>query len=142
MGEVRMSVRPRGYVAPRLLVAAALLVLLGACRSGPGVTAPAAPAAVATSLERASAVAEIRARAAAGDEMPYPDPFQAAQTSRLAARDEPLTAGEVEAIEAELALIARRRTGTASAGEIAALEARARELRRLVLQSTEDPVRR
>ncbi len=90
---------------------------------------------------RAAAVAEMRAEAAAGDKMPYPDVFLSEQTKRLATREEPLSVAEVEAIQTELALIAERRAATTDTREIAALEARARELRRLVLRSGSEPVR-
>jgi hypothetical protein len=98
-----------------------------------GVTADATP--------HAAAIAEMRAEAAAGDKMPYPDVFQSQQTTRLASREEPLSVDEVESIQTELALIAERRATTTDQREIAALEARARELRRLVLRSGSEPVR-
>jgi hypothetical protein len=88
------------------------------------------------------AIAEIRAEAAAGDEMAYPSVYSPAQTAELAARPEPLTTTEVEAIQTELALIAERRARVTDAREIAALEARARELRRLGLKSAPEQVRR
>jgi hypothetical protein len=83
------------------------------------------------SAERAAAVAEMRARAEAGDLLPYPDAFQGAQAARLAARPEPYSVPEAETIEAELAAIARQRAATTDPAEIAALQARAEELRRL-----------
>ena len=75
----------------------------------------------------------MRAQAAAGDTMPYPDAFQTEQTTRLAARAEPRRSPRCEAIEAELALIAERRAASTDPSEIAALDARAAELRRLAL---------
>ncbi len=87
----------------------------------------------ATSPERAAAVAEMRAQAAAGDQMPYPDAFQAQQTARLVVRDEPRSLGGVEEIQAELAQIADRRAASRDPNEIAALDQRARQLRRLAL---------
>ncbi len=90
---------------------------------------------------RAAAIAEMRAEASAGDSTPYPDVFQVEKAKRLAAREEPLGVQEVDAIQAELALIAQQRAATTDAREIAALEARARELRRLVLRSGTEPVR-
>jgi hypothetical protein len=61
-----------------------------------------------------------------------PDPEgPVAQTLRLAAREEPRSVAEAQAIEAELAMIARRRAAAVDPAEIAALEGRARELRRL-----------
>lgn len=83
------------------------------------------------SPERAAAVAEMRVRGEAGDALPYPDALQTAQTARLAARPEPHSVPEAEAIEAELAAIARRQAAAISPAEIAALKARAEELRRL-----------
>ncbi len=81
------------------------------------------------SPERAAALAEMRAEmAAVNASVPAESPAQ--QTLRLAGREEPRSLAEVEAIEAELALLAQRRAG-AGPGEIAALEARAGELRRL-----------
>ena len=103
--------------------------LAGCLRPTPPVAA--LPPAPAISAERAAAIAEIRAEAAAGDAMPYPDAFQSEQTMRLAARGEPLSSAAVDAIEAELAAIAARRASATSAREIASLEARARELRRI-----------
>jgi hypothetical protein len=83
------------------------------------------------SPERAAAIAEIRAQAAAGDVMDYPDAFQSAQSARLAAREEPRPVADVDAIQAELAAIARRQAAARSPQEIAALKARATELQRL-----------
>jgi len=89
-------------------------------------TAPVSP-------ERAVAVAAIRAEAEAGDSMAFPDPFQAAQTRRLALRGEPRSVEDVQAIQAELSLIAARRSAATNPHEIARLDARAKELRRLAL---------
>lgn len=58
-------------------------------------------------------------------------PAQADAPQPLAARPEPKSAEEVAAIEAELLLLAERRSASSDRREIAALEARARELRRL-----------
>ncbi|MGH6925945.1 MAG: hypothetical protein ACRED5_19640 [Propylenella sp.] len=85
---------------------------------------------------RAAAVAEMRAAAASGE--PHPTVSQA----ELAARTEPRSATEVAAIETELALIAERRAASADQREIAALEARARELQRLVAAARVGPLRR
>jgi hypothetical protein len=49
----------------------------------------------------------------------------------LAARPEPRSLYDADAVEAELRLIAERRSAAADPAEIAALDARARELRRL-----------
>jgi hypothetical protein len=83
------------------------------------------------SPERAAAIAEMRAAAAAGELRPYPDAFQSAQTARLVARPEPHSVQRAEAIEAELEAIARRQAAAIDPAEIAALKARAEELRRL-----------
>lgn len=83
------------------------------------------------SPERTGAVSEMRANAEAGDAMPAPDVFQSAQTARLAARPEPKPLGDVAAIEAELADIAERERSAVAPGELAALKARAEELRRI-----------
>jgi hypothetical protein len=104
-----------------------VVLLLAGC-AGSSAIAPPPPD---LSTPRGRAVAEMRAQAEAGEAMPYPDPYQGAQIRRLAARPEPLTTEEVAAAEAELALIAQRRAGTTNPREIAALEKRAAELRRL-----------
>jgi hypothetical protein len=130
----------RAAVSPARLAAAALLcAATTGCLGLPDLNTVAAVPPNAT--PRAAAIAEMRAQAAAGDQMPYPDAFQGEQTTRLAAREEPLSTAEVEAIEAELALIAERRAATRDAREIAALEARARELRRLVLRTGVEPLK-
>lgn len=94
---------------------------------------PAVDSTAAANPERAAAVAEMRAEAEAGDHMPFPDPYQAAQSKRLALRGEPRSYAEVQAIQAELTLIAARRAAATDPGEVARLDARARELRRLAL---------
>jgi hypothetical protein len=83
--------------------------------------------------ERAVAIAEMRAEAEAGDRMPFPDPYQAAQSRRLALRGEPRSYADVQAIQAELTLIAARRAAATDPHEVARLDARAKELRRLAL---------
>jgi len=67
--------------------------------------------------------------------MPFPDVYQTEQTNRLALRGEPRSVADVQAIEAELSVIAERRAATTDPREIAALEKRAKELRRLALAS-------
>ena len=127
----------------RFLASAGLCTALSGCFGVPDLSSPGVVAAgPGGATDRATVVAEIHAEAAAGDRLPYPDAFQAEQTKRLAAREEPLTAQEVEAIQTELALIAERRATTTDVREIAALETRARELRRLVLRSDTEQVRR
>ena len=59
----------------------------------------------------------------------------------LAARPEPRSAEEVAAIEAELELLARRQSASGDRREIAALEARAKELQRLVAAAQAGPLR-
>jgi len=116
-------------------IVAATAVLLGGCLSAPGlnasdplvVTEGAQPA----SPERAAAVASIRAEAQAGATQEIPDTSEAQRAASLAAREEPRSTAEVAAIEAELLLLAERRSAASDATEIAALDARARELRRL-----------
>jgi hypothetical protein len=118
------------------MYAALLGGCLGAAERGatdPLVITESSPA-VASNLpqEREAVVAEIRAKAEAGQAMPFPEVGISAETERLAARPEPRSAAEVEAIEAELALIARRRALSPDPAEIAALEARARTLRAMI----------
>jgi hypothetical protein len=110
-----------------------LAVLLTGCLGVPDVDQYETAAVTATSPERAAAIAEMRAQAAAGDQMPYPDAFQAEQTARLVAREEPRSLADVQGIEAELAQIADRRARSNDPSEIAALDQRARQLRRLAL---------
>jgi hypothetical protein len=81
---------------------------------------------------RAAAIADIRGRAIAAADLPYPDAFQAEQTLRLAARSEPRSVPDAAAVEAELAAISRAEKGTITAAELAALKAREAELRRLL----------
>jgi len=103
---------------------------------------PAAPRAADAKPTREEVVAEMRAEAEARAEQGYPDVFEAERTAELAKRPEPRGAPEVESIEAELALIAKRRETTTSEQEIAALEARARELQRLAEAAAATPLRR
>ena len=128
-----------GGTAPRLralIVASASALALSGCVGIPGFDPENSPTASApSSPERAEALAEIRAQAKAGDTMPFPDAYQSVQTSRLASREEPRSIAEVQAIEAELTLIAEQRSATSDPREIAALDARAKELRRLALAS-------
>jgi hypothetical protein len=135
-----MNLLNRRLVPAPAVLAVACLGLAG-CLAGPDLDAPSDPMVVTEagevtyaepqSPERAAAIAEIRAQAAAGDLMGYPDAFQTAQTTRLAAREEPRPVVDVDAIQAELAAIARRQAAARSPQEIAALKARAAELQRL-----------
>ena len=121
--------------------AACLAFLLAGCLGMPSVETAGDPlvitaegqaaAPASASPERLAAVADIRARAAAAGASPHPVALQDDRTSRLAARPEPRSVPDVLAIEAELALIAERRAAGAGPAEIAELEARAAELRRL-----------
>ena len=77
----------------RLAAAGVLCAAVSGCFGLPDLDPPAAMTEPAT--PRAAAVAEMRAEAAAGDKMPYPDAFQADQTQRLAAREEPLSVADV-----------------------------------------------
>ncbi len=125
------------------LVGAILCAALSGCLGMPDLSSTGAvPTDSEAAKERAAAVAEMRAEAADVDQLPYPDAFRAEQTMRLAAREEPLTETQVEAIQTELAAIAARRDRTTDTQEIAALETRARELRRLMLRSGDEQVRR
>jgi hypothetical protein len=124
-------------------VGALLCAALSGCLGMPDLSSTGAiPADGEAANERAAAVAEMRAEAANVDHLPYPDAFLAGQTTRLAAREEPMTEAQVEAIQTELAAIAAQRAQTTNTQEIAALETRARELRKLVLSSSSEQVRR
>jgi hypothetical protein len=96
-----------------------------------GTVGPAAEPAAA----RAALLAEMRAAAEASAAQPHTQ-------AGLAARPEPKSVAEVEAIEAELELIGQQRAASANPREIAALEARARELRRLVAAAQAGTARR
>jgi hypothetical protein len=132
------SVNPRrGQQAPfgaTVLVVSALG--LAGCASNslfhpPAETSVAVPA----NPARAAAIAEMRQQAEEGDRMPFPDAYQTEQTTRLAHRDEPRSVEDVRAVEAELTEIAARRARTTDPHELAALDARAKELLRLALAS-------
>jgi hypothetical protein len=131
---------------------ASICLVLGGCLGAPDFAARSDPLVVTEagtvsyaeprSPERMAAVAEMRARGEAGDAMPYPDVFQSAQTARLAAREEPRPVADADAIEGELAAIARRQAAAISPTEIAALKARAAELRRLAAEAQAGALRR
>jgi hypothetical protein len=74
----------------------------------------------------------MRAKAEAGETMPFPDASHTEQAARLAARPEPKPISEVAALQTELADLAERRRALSDRGEIAALDAREAELRRLL----------
>ena len=126
-----------GVLISRFHIAAAafgLALALSGCMSRPDLTASTAPTAT-ISPERAAAIAEMRAMAEAGDSMPYPDAFQTEQTARLVTREEPHDVIDAQAIEIELALIAEQRAKARDPSEIAALDERARQLRKLALSA-------
>jgi hypothetical protein len=104
--------------------------------------ATAAPAKPGADPTREEVVAEMRAEAEQKGEAPYPDVFQTERSARLALRPEPRGVPEAQAVMAELALIAKKREAATSEREIAALEARARELQRLVDAAGDPPLRR
>jgi hypothetical protein len=126
-----------GRVVPCLPLA--ILLAAAACRMVPDVDRPSEPVAAETkvgangsSAARDAAVADMRARAKATEALPYPSAFAASRNSRLAARSEPRPVADVESIKAELAAIGKRRQNPVSATELAALDARAATLRRLL----------
>ena len=128
-----------------LLLACAAALLVSGCIGAPDLEASGDPVVVTEtgvvsyappqSPERRAAVAEMRAQAVAGETMPYPDVFQTVRNTQLATRAEPISVADVRSIELELAAIARRRQAATSPAEIAALQARAEELRRLAAQA-------
>ena len=130
----------RSWLVPALSIL--LAALASACvgpdtDADPGVIAEpgAGPAVGEGDAERAMAVAQMRERAEGGGDLPYPDVFQREQMLRLASRPEPRGLSTVEALEAELAEIGRRQAAAVSDAELAALQARAAELRRLADQA-------
>jgi len=137
--------RTRRVPARCCLGLAALSILLAGCTGMPDIDAADDPLVVTEdagvspdagrSQARAAAIAEMRARAAAGDAAAFPEVFQSEQSARLAARPEPRPVGGVYAIQAELTELARRRQAAQSAAEIAELDRRAAELRRLAEQA-------
>ncbi len=133
-----------------LLAAGGMVLVLAGCMGQPNldssadtrvVTAADAPSPDVTP-ERAAVVAEMRGRAEMVEATAYPDAFRGGRTRELAARPEPRSVSDVAAIQAELAAIARQKQGQVSPQELALLEARARELRRLAAQSQPGTIRR
>jgi hypothetical protein len=119
-----------------------LLLFAGACLGPPDLESGSDPLVVteagasnSVSPERAAAIAEMREKGAAAESAGYPPAFQTDRTRRFAAREEPRAVSEAEAIERELATVAAQRKNLASPDEIAAMEARAAELRRLRAQA-------
>jgi hypothetical protein len=117
--------------APRLTVVAGLAGLLAGCFGYPQVDSPTALA-PGVSPERAAAVAEMRAEAAAGDTMRYPKVYRMDRTLALAARPEPRSTSEVDELKAELSTIAAARAVATDPNEIASLDQRAADLRLLI----------
>ena len=131
----------RSRPVPRLaaaLLLACLAPLLAGCfgpdldPAAPMIAKPGAPP---PSPERVAAVAEIRQRSSAADDLPYPDAYQAQQSARLAARVEPRPASDAAEIEAELAAIAQLQQTASTPEERAELQMRADALR---LRAAED----
>ena len=134
---VRKATLTGGFLNSRFHIPATafgLALALSGCMSRPDLTASTTPT-TGVSPERAAAIAEMRAMAEAGDAMPYPDAFQTEQTARLATRQEPHDVIHAQAIETELALIAEQRAKVHDPSEIAALDERARQLRKLALSA-------
>ena len=134
--EHRMNIRQRRPVPKLARTSAAIfaMLVLGGCL-GPDLSPDAgslAAGGTAVSPERAAAVADMRRRGEAYDDLPYPDAFQAAQTRRLAARQEPRPRQDATDIEAELAALATLRAAATTPEEIAELRLREAELRQSV----------
>jgi hypothetical protein len=106
-------------------LASAGLLALSACAPGPD-TADLGPP-VAADARRSAAVAEMRAKAESVETSPYPS----VASQRSSAFPPPQSVADVAAQQAELELLAKRRSGAVSAAELSRLEARAVELRRL-----------
>lgn len=149
--EERMNRQARQRLVSLAGAALALASMLGGCvgtgaggafRGPLAATGDAAAAPDPEAKARAAAVAEMRAAAEAASEQPYPSVYQVERNRTLAARPEPRSVEEVAAIEAELALLAEQRSVTADPAEIAALDARAQELRRLFAAAQAGEVRR
>ncbi len=94
------------------------------------------------SPERSAAVAEMRAEAAEGDHMRYPPVFQEDQVTRLAARSEPMSTAEADSLKAELEAISTARQATTDTTQIALLDAREEELRRLLQRAPTEELRK
>ena len=111
--------------AVSLAALAAGLTVLSGCRIDPEATPVVAASPV--SASRAAVVADMRAKAQFADLAPYPSVAASAGTF-----PHPQSVEDVAAQQAELELLAARRRGRLVSGaELARLEARAAELRRL-----------
>jgi hypothetical protein len=122
--EHGMNIRRSRPVPLFAICALGLAVALGSCR-GPDLSPGAAPLVAGqppVSPERAAAIAEMRRRGEASDTLPYPGAFQAEQTKRLAARQEPRRRPDAAAIEAELAALAVLRQAATTPEELAELD--------------------
>ena len=139
-------------LAPIIWAMAVLGLVTGGCVGARGGLAPGPSQAVTdpalagpeaeAELAQAAVVADMRADAEAARQAPDVSVTPAQRTAQLAARPEPRRIEEVAAIQAELLLIAERRASTFDPQEIAALEARERELRRLFAAAQAGEVRR
>ena len=134
--------RSRLVPAPHLVLIAATASLAAGCLGPPDLDGSADPlvvteatvpgASIGPPPQRAAAIAEMRAKAEAGETMPFPDVYQAAQTTRLAARPEPKPLDEVATLQSELAAVAERLRTADNSALIPALKRREAELRRLL----------
>lgn len=115
-------------------------LVLGGCVGAPGLRGPVANAPVATGVPPETVTAEASADPLVV-EAAFAEAAPPVTLQEFAARPEPRSVADVEAIQAELAALAERRAAAGSAREIAALDARAEELKRLAAaQAT--PLRR
>ena len=119
------KIRPQVPHAVSAALASAGLLALFSCAPGPDSADLGAP--VAADTRRTAAVAEMRAKAETAETSPYPS-IAAQQSSAF---PPPQSVADIAAQQAELELLAKRRSGAVGAAELARLEARAVELRRL-----------
>jgi len=117
--------RPQVPHAIHAALPVAGFLALFACAPGPDTGDLAPP--VAADARRSAAVAEMRAKAESADTSPYPS----IAPQQSSAFPPPQSVADIAAQQAELELLAKRRSGAVSAAELARLEARAVELRRL-----------
>ena len=117
-------------VALRLALMAIFGGLAVAGCTSTGTSEPEAAAAVASvdqSPERAAAVAEMRAKAEAGELAPFPDAYGSTHDPM----DLPKPVSEVDAAQAKLTRVGAQRSASISTSEAAAVEQRALLLRQL-----------
>ncbi len=110
------------------LVAAGLMAVFGCVPRPDSAGSRPSPAGDA---RRAAAVAEMRAKAESAEASPYPT----LASQPAGSFGHPQSVAHVAAQQAELELLAKRRSGGVSAAELARLEERAVELRRLAQDS-------